>query len=123
MTLMYFKVKLKLKWTNYCVLAAASADNTNANLNNRFFTITDTKLYVLVVTLSAKDNQQISKIVSKGFEWSVYWNEYKSKSENKNTANEHRYFLESNFVEVNRLFGLIYSNENDNAKRFKARRY
>ena len=123
MTLMYFKVKLKLKWTNYCVLAAAGADNTNANLNNRFFTITDTKLYVLVVTLSAKDNQQISKIVSKGFEWSVYWNEYKSKSENKNTANEHRYFLESNFVEVNRLFGLIYSNENDNAKRFKARRY
>ena len=66
MTLMYFKVKLKLKWTNYCVLAAAGADNTNANLNNRFFTITDTKLYVLVVTLSAKDNQQISKIVSKG---------------------------------------------------------
>ena len=41
---------------------------------------------------------------SKWFEKSVYWNEFKSKSENKNSANEYRYSLESNFVEVNTLF-------------------
>ena len=48
-------VELKLKWTKYCVLPAAGNDNTNANPNN-IFTIKDTKLYVPVVTLSARDN-------------------------------------------------------------------
>ena len=41
------------------------------------------------------------------------------KSKNKKTANEYRYFLKSNFVGVNRLLVLIYSNDDDNAKRFK----
>ena len=44
------------------------------------------KLYVLVVTLSARDNQKLSNLISKGFERSVYWNEYKTKNENKNTT-------------------------------------
>ena len=63
-----------------------------------------TKLYVPVLTLSAKDNQKLSKLLRKGFERLVYWNDYKTKSENKNTTNEYRFFLESNFVGVNRLF-------------------
>ena len=54
----------------------------------------------------------------KGFERSVFWNENKTKSENKNTTNEYRYFLESNFVGVNKLYVLVYSNANDNAKRY-----
>ena len=45
------------------------------------------------------------------------------KIENKNKTNEFRYFLESNFVGVNRLFVLVYSNHGGNAKRFKAKRY
>ena len=117
------RIALKLKWTKYCALAAAGADNTNDNLNNIIFTIKGTKLYVPAVTLSIKDNQQISKRLSKGSEWSVYWHVYKTKSARKNSTNEHKSFLESNFVRVNRLFGLIYLNKDDNAKRFKARRY
>ena len=79
----------------------------------------DTKLYVHVVTLSVRDNQKLSKLLSKGFERSAYWNEYKTKSENKNTTNEYRYFIKSNFVGViNRLFVLFYTNEANNAKRF-----
>ena len=42
---------------------------------------------------------------------------------NKNTSNEYRYFLELNFVGVNRLFVLVYKNQDDDVKRFKARRY
>ena len=42
---------------------------------------------------------------------------------NKNTANEYRYFLESNFVRVNRLFVLLYTNQDANTKRFNARKY
>ena len=35
--------------------------NNNDNANNIIFTIKDTRLYVLVVTLSASDNQKIIK--------------------------------------------------------------
>ena len=80
--------------------------NGNNNDNNIILTIKDTKLYVPVVTLSARDNQKLSKRLSKGFERSVYWNEYKTKRDNKNTRSKLRYFLESNFVGVNRLFAL-----------------
>ena len=41
----------------------------------------------------------------------------------KNKANEFRYFLESNFVGVYRLFVLVYTNEANNAKRFNDRKY
>ena len=88
------------------VLSAAGADNTNANPNN-IFIIKDTQLYVPVVTLSARHNQKLSKILCKGFERSIYWNECKTKYENKNMTNEFRYFLKSHFV------------GGDNAKRFK----
>ena len=45
----------------------------------------DTKFYVPVITLSAKVNQKLSKLLSKQFEISVYWNEYKTKTKTKQT--------------------------------------
>ena len=106
-----------------CVFSAPDADNTDPNSNNIIFPIKSTKLYVSVVTLSAKDNQKLSKSLSKGSERSVYWTEYKIKSENKNTIGKYRCFLELNFVGVNRVFKLNYSNQGDNTKRHKTRRY
>ena len=122
MPLINCKVELKLKWTKYCVLSAAGNDDTNANPNNIIFTIKGTKLYVPLVILSARDNQKLSKLFSKVFERSVYWSEYKKKSENKNTTNEYRYFLKSNFFGVNRLFALVYSNQHADSKKFKTRK-
>ena len=51
--------------------------NDNDNVNNIIFTIKSTKLYVPIVTLSARDNENLLKFLSRGFERSVYWNEYK----------------------------------------------
>ena len=113
MPLINCKIELKLKLTNNCVLSAAGADNGNANSNNFIFTIKNTKLYVHVVTWSARENQKLSKPLSKGFERSVYWNKYKTKSENKNTTKEHRYFLEPMLVGVNKLFVLIHLNRDN----------
>ena len=48
-------------------MPAASADNVNADSDNIISTIKDTKLYVLAVTVSARDNQKLSKLLSKGF--------------------------------------------------------
>ena len=63
-------------------MSAACADNVdNRDSCNIIFTIKYTKLYVTAVALPAKDNQKLSKRYSKGFERSVYWNEYKTKSD------------------------------------------
>ena len=126
MPLVNCKLELKLKWTKCGVLSAAGNKNeinNNANAENIIFTFKDEKLYVPAVTLSARDIQKLLKLLSKGFEGSVHWNEYKTKSENKNTTNEFRYFLKSNFVGVNKLFVLVYLNEDAASKRFKAEIY
>ena len=40
------------------------------------FKITNTKLYVPIVTLSSKDNVKLIKLLEKGFKRPVCWNEY-----------------------------------------------
>ena len=49
-----------------CILSSAGTAAT--------FAITDTKLYVPVVTLKIEDNAKLSKLLSEGFKRSVYWN-------------------------------------------------
>ena len=97
MSLINCKVELKPNWTKYCIFSAGGSENhvnDNDNANNIIFTITDTNLYV---PLSTGDNEKSTKLLSKVFERSVDWNEYKTKSENKNKTSEHRYFLESKY--------------------------
>ena len=74
------------------------------------------------MTLSARDSKKLSKLLSKAFERSVYWNEYKTKSETKTTTNEFRYFLKSNFIGIDRLFQLVYLKGGDDVKRFETSR-
>ena len=54
------KVELKLNCMNRCILPANGADIVNANSISIIFTIKDTKLYA---TLSAKENQKLSKLL------------------------------------------------------------
>ena len=104
------KVDLKFKWTKYCVLPATGVDNIDDNIMIMvmviilFFSIKDRNLCAPVVTLLARYNQKLSKLLSDGFERSVYWNEYKTKSENATATNKYRCFLESSFFGVNILF-------------------
>ena len=85
MPLINWKVELNFKWTNYF---QRLDDNENGNHNYIISTIKDTKLYVVpVVTLLTRDYQKLSEFLSKGFERIIYWNEYETKSGNKNTIN------------------------------------
>ena len=52
----------------------------------------------------------------------MYWNKCKTKSENKNATKEYRFFFESKFVRVNRFFVLVYSNKDNNKKKYKTGR-
>ena len=83
MPLINCKIKLNLTWKKDCVLSTdADADADNA-ANNPVFIINDTKLYVPVVTLSKEDKDFIEQ-QNKGFQRSIYWNEYKTKEQTEN---------------------------------------
>ena len=55
----------------------------NADKREMTFKITSTKLYVSIVSLSNKDNVNLTKQLNEGFKRSVYWIEYKSKIDSK----------------------------------------
>ena len=74
---------------------------------------------VPIVTLSTKDNVNLTKQLNEGFKRSVYWNEYKSKIETKTADNNNatRFPLDASFQGVKRLFVLAFDNtENGNKK-------
>ena len=76
MPLINCKIKLNLTWKKECVLST--------NAGNAVFIINDTKLYVPVVTLSKEDNKYFIEQQNKGFQRSIYWNEYKTKEISEN---------------------------------------
>ena len=73
--------------------------------------INDTKLYVPVVTLSKEDNKDFIEEENKGFQRSIYWNEYKTKEMSENgDDNAVKYIsLDPSFQGVNRFFIMAYS--------------
>ena len=108
------KIKLNLTWKKECVL---SIDDDAANAaNNPVFIINDTKLYVPDITLSKEDNKDFIDQQNKGFQRSIYWNEYKTKEQNQNADNNvFKYInLDPSFQGVNRLFVMAFSRENNN---------
>ena len=68
MLLINYKVALSLNWIEKYLF---TVDNT------AIFKITDAKLYVTIVALSAEDNVKLSKLLKEWFKRTVYWNEYK----------------------------------------------
>ena len=69
MPLINCKVELLLKWIENCVLTTAeigaNADATGAD--SATLEVTDVRLYVPVVTLSAEDNVKLVKQLNEGF--------------------------------------------------------
>ena len=95
------------------------AGGDTANNRETTFKITSTKLYVPIVTQSAKDNVNLTKNLNEGFKRSVYWNEYKSKIKTKNLDDDNitRFPLDASFQGVNRLFVLTFENTNNGNKK------
>ena len=115
MPLIGCKIHLELNWNNNCVMYGADA-NADANDRETTFKITNTKLYVPIVTLSNKDNVNLTKQLNEGFKRSVYWNEYKSKIESKEAYKNNltRFPLDASFQGTNRLFALPLDNTTEN---------
>ena len=64
------KVYLELNWIENCILSRAG--------DSEKFKITDVKLCVPIVTLSTKDNVNLTKKLSNGFKRCLYWNKYQT---------------------------------------------
>ena len=103
MPLINCKIKLNLTWKRKCILSNQRGDAV--------FIINDTKLYVPVVTLSKEDNKGFIEQQNKGFQRSIYWNEYKTKEQNEDAdANVFKYInLDPSFQGFNRLFVMAYN--------------
>ena len=63
------------------------------------FQLNDTKLYVIVVTLSTEDDNKFLEQLKTGFKRNIKWNKYRSEM--------------TIFNKVNRLFALSFKNEDD----------
>ena len=105
MPLINCKIHPELNRTKNCVMSTAPND-INRTLT---FKIISKKWYVPIVTLSTKDNVNLTKQLNKGFKRLVYWNEYKSKLERKeaNDLTFKRFPLDASFQGVNRLFVML----------------
>ena len=70
------EVQLILTWSANCVIIYT-------NLNNQVptFTITETNLYVPVVTLSTQDNEKLLPQLKSGFQRKISWNKHLAKPE------------------------------------------
>ena len=94
-----------MKWDKNCISFSEDGDSV--------FAITDTKLYVPMVTLSAEDNVKLSKLLGEGFKRPIYWNQYKVIPNKTYAANGYiRKLFDSSYQGVKRLFVLAYDNAN-----------
>ena len=70
-----------------------------STIANTTFKITNTKLYVPIVTLSSNENVKLVKLLDEGFKKPVYWTEYQTKIESRNPENNNltRFLLDASF--------------------------
>ena len=105
MPLINCEVNLILTWSKDCVITNSTGEEK--------FAITETKLYVLVVTLSTKDNEKLLQQLKSGFKKTINWNKYESSIKTFAQNRYLNYLINPSFQGVNRLFVLAFENEND----------
>ena len=92
-----------LTWSATCIITNSPDAGT--------FEITDTKLYVPVVTLSTQDNCKLLQQLKSGFKRVISWNKYLSKPELLRQNPNLNHLVEPSFQGVNRFFVLAFEND------------
>ena len=117
------EISLTLTWTENCVITSKATREADLdadpaidgikNPTNAVFKITDCKLYVPVVTLSAEKNNKLLDQLKTGFKRTIKWNNYISEMSNQAKSNNLNYLIDPTFTNFNRLFALFFENEED----------
>ena len=105
MPLINCEVNLILTWCKDCVITNSTGEGK--------FAITETNLYVPVVTLSTKDNEKLLQQLKSGFKKTISWNKYESSIKTFTQNKYLNYLINPSFQRVNRPFVLSFENEND----------
>ena len=99
------EVNLILTWSRDCVITYFRGAGK--------FAITETKLYVPVVTLSTQDNTKLLQQLKSGFKRTINWNKYESSIKTFAQNRCLNYLINPSFQGLNRIFVLCFENEND----------
>ena len=112
------EVELILTWSKNCVLAdmtTRNAQDGNPAIvapSGAKFKITDTKLYVPIVTLSKENDTKLLEQLKSGFKRTIKWNKYRSQMTIQPQNNNLNYLIDPTFTNVNRLFVLSFTRTN-----------
>ena len=103
MPLINCEVNLILTWSSTCIITNSTGAGT--------FEITDTKLYVFVVTLSTQENIKFLQQLKSGFKRVINWNKYLSKPELLAQNPNLNHLVEPSFQGLNELFVLAFEDD------------
>ena len=122
------EVELILNWLKNCMLIRKATRNANYgvdlnvheinNPENATFQITDTKLYVPVVTLSKENDRKLLEQLKSGLKRTIIWYKYRSQVTAQPQNNNLNYLINSIFTNVNRLFVLSFLRNNNTDSRY-----
>ena len=120
-----WEIELILTWSKNCALADLTvrvAENNDdpppiVEPTELKFQITDTKLYLLVVNLSKENDKKLLEQLKSGFKRTVKWNKYRSQMTIQPQNNNLNYLIDPTFTNVNRLFVLSFSRNNNTDNR------
>ena len=108
MPLINCEVNLILTWSKDCVISSATGETK--------FKITETKLYVPVVTLSTQDNAKLLQQLKSGFKRTINWNKYESEIKTSARNRYLNHLINPRFQGVKRLFLLSFEKEDQRKK-------
>ena len=104
-----------MTWSSNCIIIYTDVANQVPA-----FTITETNLYVPLVTLSTQDNAKLLPQLKSGFKRTISWNKYLPKPELLPQNPNLNHLIEPSFQGVNRLLILVFE---DDEQRTSNKRY
>ena len=124
------EITLILSWYKECVLVGKALRNAPdlqpnppiaaiESPTSAKFEITDCKLYVPVITLSAENDNKLLKQLQSGFARTIKWNKYMSQMSNQTKNKNLNCLIDPTFSNVNRLFILSFESEDDRTCYYK----
>ena len=93
------EINLILTWSDKCVLSSDKKATT--------FAVTDTKLYLLFVSLSTQYNSKLIEQLNSGFKRTINWNKYDPKVSVQAPNPYLDFLINSRFQGVNKIFVLM----------------
>ena len=113
MPLINWEITLDLNWHENIAANNVAAQATT-------FPMTDTKIYVPVVTLLTQDYVKLLEQLKSGFKKTINWNKYQPQVSPERQNQYLDFLVDPSFQGVNRFFVLLFENE---AQRISNKRY